>query len=716
MAIFSSISLSKKIPLLVGTAVLVAVVLVSVLSVIKASDELKAQNASQLKALTTARAHELKTYMRGIKEDLTTLATSEQAKLATAAFSEAFAEMGPSAEETLRKDYISGNPHPIGEKFKLDRAQTDNRYNEAHGRFHPWFRQFLQARGYYDIFLFDTKGELIYTVFKEPDYATNFVSGRWKNTELGNVFQIANKGRGISTVAFSDFQPYSPSDDAPASFIATPIMRDGKHLGVLAFQMPIGRINEVMQSNEGMGQTGETYLVGEDRLMRSDSRFSKESTILSRKIDTEAVVAALNNQSGSMEAVDYRNIPVLSAYKPFEFEGVKWAIVGDRDLAEINAPIHQLVLTILTFSVIILVIVGIIGWLVARGIANPLISIAGIMARLSEQDYTVTIPDQNRKDEVGRMAKSVQVFKEKMIEAEQLKAEQLEAEKRAERQKTAMMHQLADEFESAVGAVVETVTSSATELNATASAMAATAEETSSQATTVAAASEEASANVQTVAAATEELSASVHEIGRQMTESRSIAGQAVSEASSANETITELMEGAKKIGSVVVMIQDIANQTNLLALNATIESARAGEAGKGFAVVAAEVKALASQTAKATDEISSQITSMQAATQESVSRIDGVSHTITKMSDISVAIASAIEQQLAATNEIALNVQEAASGTGEVSENITSVTHAATETGTAAAQVQAASAELATNGDILSMKLNEFLEKVRAS
>ena len=716
MAVFSNISLSKKIPLLVGAAVLAAVIMVSVLSLIKASDELKAQNANQLNAITAARAHELKTYMRGIKEDLKTLATSEQAKLATVAFSDAFAEMGPSAEELLHKDYISNNPHPVGEKHKLDRAQTDNRYNEVHGRFHPWFRQFLEARGYYDIFLFDANGELVYTVFKEPDFATNFVSGQWKDTELSKVFQIANKGQGTSTVAFSDFQPYSPSNDAPASFIATPITRDGKHLGILAFQMPIGRINEIMQANEGMGQTGETYLVGEDRLMRSDSRFSKDTTILSRKINTKSVVAALSNQSGSMEVLDYRNIPVLSAYKHFEFEGVNWAIIGERDLAEINAPIYQLVLTILTIAVLILVVVGLIGWLVARGIANPLVAIAGIMARLSEQDYSVTIPHQNRKDEVGRMARSVQIFKEKMIEAEHLKAEQLEAAKQAERQKAAMMHQLADEFESAVGAVVETVTASATELNATASAMAATADETSSQATAVAAASEEASSNVQTVAAATEELSASVSEIGRQMTESRSIAVQAVSEASSANETITELMEGAKKIGSVVVMIQDIANQTNLLALNATIEAARAGEAGKGFAVVASEVKALASQTAKATDEISTQITSMQAATQESVSRIDGISHTITKMSDISTAIAAAIEQQLAATNEIALNVQEAASGTGEVSSNITSVTHAASETGTAAAQVQSASAELASNGEILSTKLNEFLDKVRAS
>nr|WP_321445661.1 methyl-accepting chemotaxis protein [uncultured Cohaesibacter sp.] len=712
----SNITLSKKIPVLVGIIALISVTAVSTLSIIKASDALNVQNVNQLTSITAARAHELKFYISSIREDLTTLATSEQSQMAVLEFSKAFSELGSTAETVLQKDYISDNSHPLGEKHKLDRATTDNSYNQVHARFHPWFRQFLEARGYYDIFLFDPNGNLVYTVFKELDYATNLVGGRWKNSDLSKVFQIARKSQDTKTVAFTDFQPYSPSHDAPASFMATPIIKDGKLLGVLAFQMPIGRINEVMQAKEGMGETGETYLVGEDHLMRSDSRFSQKSTILSRKIDSKSVTAALSGQTGVIETRDYRNVPVLAAYTSFEFDGVKWAIIGEKDLAEINAPISQLKLTILIFSLVILVGVAVLGWFVAKGIANPLVAIASVMARLSDQDFSVTIPDQDRKDEVGRMAKAVQIFKEKMAEAERLKAHQLEAEKQAEQQKKAMMRQLANEFEGAVGAVVETVTSSATELNATASLMAANAEETSNQATAVAAASEEATSNVQTVAAATEELSASVNEIGRQVAESKEISTQAVAEASSANMTVTELMEGARKIGSVVEMIQDIANQTNLLALNATIEAARAGEAGKGFAVVASEVKALASQTAKATDEIASQITSMQASTQDSVDRIDGISRTISKMSDISEAVAIAIEDQLAATNEIANNVQEAAAGTGEVSANIASVTHAAAETGTAAAQVQSAAAELATNGDLLSVKLNEFLEKVRTS
>ncbi|WP_373236338.1 methyl-accepting chemotaxis protein [Cohaesibacter celericrescens] len=715
MVSFSNISLSKKIPLLIGAVALVSVVAISILSVVKSSDALKTQSAEQLTALVAARSSALETYLGSIKEDLTTLAASEQAKLALTAFSSSFKDLGADAEDILQKDYIVNNPHPEGEKQKLLRAKSNNSYNAAHERFHPWFSSFLEARGYYDIFLFAPNGDLVYSVFKELDYATNTTSGRWKDTNLSKVFATANQG-GSSEVAFTDFQAYSPSKNAPASFIATSIRDNGKLLGVLAFQMPIERINSLMQATDGMGETGETYLVGADKLMRSDSRFSKESTILTRKINTLGVQSAFNNNAGVSETLDYRDIPVLSAYRPFEFEGVKWAVIGEKDLAEIAKPVDSLIFSIVVEAIIILVIVGALGWVIARGIASPILAMTGVMSRLANQDYEIDVPSRDREDEVGKMAKAVQLFKEKMIEGDRLRAEQNHREQEAAGQKKAMMQQLADEFEGSVGAIVEIVSSSATELNATASAMAANAEETSSQATTVAAASEEASSNVQTVAAATEELSASVGEIGRQVNESAQISQQAVSEADAANVTINSLLKGAQNIGSVVQMIQDIANQTNLLALNATIEAARAGEAGKGFAVVASEVKALASQTAKATDQISSQIIDMQASTQESVGRIDGISQTITRMSTISDSIAVAIEQQLEATREIANNVQEAAAGTGEVSENISGVTHAAAETGSAAAQLQSASAELASNGEQLSVKLYDFLDKIRAA
>ncbi len=274
--------------------------------------------------------------------------------------------------------------------------------------------------------------------------------------------------------------------------------------------------------------------------------------------------------------------------------------------------------------------------------------------------------------------------------------------------------QMADRFEQSVMAVVESVSSGATEMESSARTMQTTAEETSQRATTVAAASEEATSNVQTVASAAEELSSSVEEIGRQVAQSTKIAQSAVEETSRADEKVQGLAEAAQKIGEVVNLINDIASQTNLLALNATIEAARAGEAGKGFAVVASEVKSLATQTAKATDEIASQINAIQSATTDAVTAIQGISSTIAEISEISTAIASAVEEQGAATREIAGNVQQAATGTQEVSSTIAGVTQTATETGEAANQVLEATGELAQQAEMLRKQVDEFLVEVR--
>jgi len=282
-----------------------------------------------------------------------------------------------------------------------------------------------------------------------------------------------------------------------------------------------------------------------------------------------------------------------------------------------------------------LALAGAIALLTARAIVNPIAGMTGAMQKLAGGDKTVEVPAKTRTDEIGTMAAAVQVFKDNMIEAERLRGEQEAMKKRAEAEQRAAMHKLADEFEASVKGVVQTVASSSTQLQSTAQSMSATAEETSRQATAVAAASEQASTNVQTVASAAEELSSSIAEISRQVSESTKIAGSAAEEASRTNVQIKGLAEAAQKIGDVVKLISDIAAQTNLLALNATIEAARAGEAGKGFAVVASEVKSLATQTAKATEEISAKVAEMQTATGQSVQAIDGITGTIGRINEV---------------------------------------------------------------------------------
>jgi methyl-accepting chemotaxis protein len=364
---------------------------------------------------------------------------------------------------------------------------------------------------------------------------------------------------------------------------------------------------------------------------------------------------------------------------------------------------------------VVVVLVGALSIMIGLGVSRPILGMAGAMQRLAGGDRAIEVPGVGRRDEIGRMADALQVFKTGLIEAEALRAAQ-QAEQQKQVDRATRIEASVTTFEKAAAQAVETVAAAATELKTTAEAMAATSEETTRQASNVAAASEQASQNVQTVASATEELSASIREIGQQVQQSAGIAAEAVTQARSTDEHVRGLADEAQKIGDVVKLISDIASQTNLLALNATIEAARAGEAGKGFAVVASEVKSLANQTAKATDEIAQRIGAIQTSTQDSVTAIQAIGQTIGRMSEIASAIASAVEEQGAATQEIARNVQQAAQGTGEVTANITGVSQAAQDTGAAATQVLGAAGELSRNGETLKLQVETFIAEVRAS
>ncbi|CAO3421685.1 HAMP domain-containing methyl-accepting chemotaxis protein [Azospirillum doebereinerae] len=389
-------------------------------------------------------------------------------------------------------------------------------------------------------------------------------------------------------------------------------------------------------------------------------------------------------------------------------EGIKAANRGES--------IYKTSTTLIAAAILLVILVcAAAGWMMVATVVRPIQGMTGIMGRLAGHDLSAAVTGTERRDEIGAMARAVQVFKDGLIEADRLMELQA-ADQEAKRRRAEAVDRLVADFESSAAAALRTVSSAASELDATAQSMSAMAQQTNTQATVVASAADQTSANVQTVATATEEMASSIREIGGQVTRSADIAGKAVREAARTSEAVRSLSEAAQKIGEVVGLITDIASQTNLLALNATIEAARAGEAGKGFAVVASEVKSLAGQTAKATEEIAAQIGTIQQTTSGVVQAIAGIGETIGSINDITTGIAAAIEEQSAATNEISRSVQQAACGTQEVSGSIVHVTQAAGEAGGAATQVLGAAGELSRQAETLRHDVEDFLVRIKAA
>jgi methyl-accepting chemotaxis protein len=350
------------------------------------------------------------------------------------------------------------------------------------------------------------------------------------------------------------------------------------------------------------------------------------------------------------------------------------------------------------------------------GVSRPIERITQSMSALARGDVSIVIPFSDRRNEIGAMAGAVQVFKDNMIRGHELEAEAEAAKVKSEAERRRTMQGLAEQFERAVGGIVETVSNAATELQTAAQALSTSSSQTTHQSTIVATSSEEAAGNVRTVAAAAEELSGSIREISRQVSESANMSNKAVQEAQETNAQVTSLSGGAQKIGAIVDLINDIASKTNLLALNATIEAARAGEAGRGFAVVASEVKALAEQTSKATAEITSHISAVQTSTDQAANAILGIGRTINEINHIASAIAASVEEQGLATEEIARSVEQVAASTTEVTHNITGVSEAAEASSSSASQVLSSATELATQSEKLRGEMHKFLSTVRAA
>ena len=553
--------------------------------------------------------------------------------------------------------YIRRNENPIGSKHLLEDAGDGSSYTKAHAEFHPLFRSLREKYGLSDVFLIDAaSAAVVYSVFKEIDFATPLRGGPLTGTSLATAFQEAVSAGRRDATAWGQYARYLPSCNAPAGFIAAPIYEGRQVVGVVAFQLPLDRADAIIGETTGMGETGETYAIGPDRLFRSNSRFARQlgvaTTIIDPKIkvDTPAVKAALEEgRSGVGVGLDYRGQPSLTAYRPVTVHrdgiggrgDVRWALVSEIDSTEVLAPIDRLLRFGLTvFGLTTLGVLGV-STLIARRLTRETRRQAALVGGIVDNTHALA--------------------------------------------------------------------SASEELTSVSQQMSAAAEQTTAQANLVSAAAEQVSGNARTVSGSIDNLVASIHDIARNAQDAAATARRAVEMATATSTTMDALGRSSQEIGAVVKVINTIAEQTNLLALNATIEAARAGEAGKGFAVVANEVKELARETAKATEEIGGRIEGMQGDTGRAVTAIAEIGAVIEKIDALQTKIAAAVEEQSVTTSEISRNITEATTGSGEIAENIVQVAQAAQSTAEGASNTQVSSQELARMAQALQRLVDEY-------
>lgn len=604
----------------------------------------------------------------------------------------------------LQQAYISNNPNPVGNKHLLDEANIFSDYDNAHKSIHPYLRDYLERFGYYDIFLINSAGDVIYSVYKEVDFATSLLNGPYASSGLADAFRSSESANERQSAIFIDFKTYLPSFNAPAGFIAQPIFSQGERIGTLIFQFPIDKLNAIMTERSGLGETGESYLVGPDNLMRSDSYLSPidHSVIGSFRnpekgaVRTQATELAARGQSGAEVIQDYNGNSVLSAFSPLGFDGLNWSILVEIDEAEAMAAVDKLQLLLLATVLLCVVLIAIVAWTLSNSVMRPLGGVPeemqSITQKIADGDLTIKMKEIDSHQCVYGSVQNMASNLRKIIS---------EINSASQRQASA-----AEEL-----ATVTSVTSS-------------TITKQSEKTQSVAASVQQMSSSVNEVSNTTESTAQAANDARIQVNASSTAVNDAArnvramaNSISAGQKKIETLQANTDEIAGILQTITGIADQTNLLALNAAIEAARAGEHGRGFAVVSEEVRSLAGHTQTATEQISSVIEGLILAAKEagnamneSVDLANRISSESTETSERLQGAANAVDRIADMTSQIASASSQQSQVAEEVSKRINEINIMSAESGGSIGQISAASEELAG----LSSKLQGLVHKFK--
>ncbi|MCL6705396.1 methyl-accepting chemotaxis protein [Pseudomonas sp. R2.Fl] len=694
--------LSNKLPLAAALFALVSIGASTVASLYLEYGQLKQQVFEKLEATADGRRNEARGYLDGIRLDVASLSSSFTTQQALFGFSGGLNFLGEDPAKELQTRYIDENPNPDGEKYKLDTAKKDA-YDRAHKQYHAGFVKHLQAQGYYDIFLINPAGVVVYTAMKERDFGTSLVNGPYKDSGLAKVFQAAIQSKDGS-VSMSEFEAYEPSGGDAASFVAAPILQNGRPIGVLAYQLANSRFNALYANSKGLGETGETILVSTRGDVINDSVHTPENDSLAVKVDAPLVTAALSGQEATGELPGYRDMTSYAASSPLDFAGSRWAVVALVDSREVAAKLWTSALMSIVIGAALILVSAVVALFYARRLTTPISRLVDGMAELARGKTDINLEGQDRSDEIGDMVRSVAVFRQAAIDKQMLERESEErrnatdADRRArEAEKAAEQAQLSEAIE-VLGAALQrlangdltarierpfssnldrlrvdfnasldrlsqtvaSVRSNVTEINGKSRKVGSLTDDLSQRTEQQAAALVETSAAIRQIMEAIRHSSERAEIASKLATDARGNSDRSGSIVADAVSAMERIENASTEISKIINVIDEIAFQTNLLALNAGVEAARAGEAGKGFAVVAQEVRELAQRSANAAKDIKALITKSGA---EVASGVDLVKETgsvlstiagqVVEINDHIHSIAGAARQQSAGLKEI---------------------------------------------------------------